>query len=476
VSTFEQTRVASPVRSSSIAVTFLILAAIVVPIALLPNLGIVALTAGFVVVFVAFQRLRPQHERGGLLEVIVPYSVLNFLYFGVGTLYLVLYPGALRYQSLRPYLVPAVALGLLGYLCFLVGYGWFFRATPPSRLGTLEPSGVLIYLVPAVVGAVGYGAHRFQIASISAGAGISPGVSFIQQFGTLFLFAWYLGWYMRWAGRLRGVSTAFVLGGLGSTAACIMFLSVGTKALAITIAGMPLVAYYDVRRKLPWKTVMVLGLIAVFVIFPMYNTYRLVGRSLDTVDRVDRTVEVASRWDGNEYLEASVFAFLRRMTLAVPLAAIISDTGRWVDYRYGETLILAPIGLLIPRILWPDKPNISIGREFGTTFRLIRQGDYETEVALSMVGDFYWNFALPGAVIGMLLVGMGYRWYYQRYGAGTGYDPVRRAVYATVLPSALLFEGNVAIVIAGIIKQLVIVTLLLAVAHRIGWLREKETA
>ena len=235
-------------------------------------------------------------------------------------------------------------------------------------------------------------------------------------------------------------------------------------------------AYYEVKRKLPVKTVLIVGMFFVFVIFPMYNTYRQVDRNLDTTRRLDQVVSLTRNWDSDKYLDASLFAFLQRMTVVTSVAAIVSETGRWVDYRYGDTLLLAPIGLLIPRFLWPEKPDISIGREFGATFRLKNAFDQETEISPSMVGEFYWNFSIPGVIVGMWLLGMGYRWYYQRYGAGSGFDPIRKAVYATLLPTALLFEGNVAVIIGGLVKVLVILVVFLFLARRMGWVEDASAA
>jgi hypothetical protein len=314
--------------------------------------------------------------------------------------------------------------------------------------------------------------HKFQDEGILSDQGISASLSFLQQFGPLFLFGWFLAWYMMWAKRLRASIAVPVLAMMSVMAALILYFTFGGKALAITLIGMPAMAYYEVKRKLPLKSILVIVLIFVFIIFPMYNTFRQVNRNLDMTRRVDRTVEMARTWDSGKYMDASVFAFLKRIGIVTSVAAILSDTGRWVDYRYGETLILAPIAVLIPRFLWPSKPNISTGGEFAETFRLRRAMDRETEVAPSMVGDFYWNFAVPGVVFGMCLLGMGYRWYYQRYGAGAGFDPIRKSIYATLLPSVLGFEANVAIVVGGVIKVLIILIVFLVICRRLGWLDE----
>ncbi len=90
-----------------------------------------------------------------------------------------------------------------------------------------------------------------------------------------------------------------------------------------------------------------------------------------------------------------------------------------------------------------------------------------------MVGEFYWNFSIPGVIVGMWLLGLGYRWGYQRYGAGSKFDPVRKAIYATLLPTALLLEGSIAIIIVSLIKVTLILVVFLLLANRLGWLDEQ---
>jgi hypothetical protein len=278
---------------------------------------------------------------------------------------------------------------------------------------------------------------------------------------------------MVWAGRLRTSVAVRLLVAMTACASLVLAFTFGSKMLAVTILALPAVAYYEVKRKLPLKTGIVVVLIFVFLIVPLYNTYRQMDRDLGASRRLDQTFAQASNWSSDKYLDASLFAFLQRMTVVTSVAAIMSDTGRFVPYRYGETIILAPIGLLIPRFLWPEKPEIGIGREFGSTFRLKNPFDMETEIALSIVGEFYWNFAIPGVVIGMWLLGMAYRWYFQRYGAGAGFDPLRKAIYVTLLPGALLIEGSFAVTIGGLIKTLIILGVFLLLFRRLGWLEEQ---
>lgn len=458
--------------SLSLSITCVFLAALSVVAAFIPHVEFVAMSLAFLIAFVAYMRLRPDPLPRDICEIIVPVGILHVVYFGIGSLYAVFRPDSIVPPSLMPFLAPAQALALVGFLCFLGGYAFFFRKTLPARICGLEPSHAMSYVLPAMLGVAGQSVHRFQLASMLGGMGISPAISFLQQFGVLFHFGWFLAWYQLWSGRLRWRHAPFVLAPLSFGAFLILFSTFGGKTTALVILGIPALAYYEVRRRLPTRWLVVVALLGVFVIFPIYNTFRFQNDSLDTSRRVEMAVDTARTWNPDQYLDASVFSALKRMTILTSVAAIVSDTGRWVDYRYGETLILAPIGMFIPRFLWPQKPNISIGREFGAVFRLTRSMDMETEVAPSMTGDFYWNYSVPGVIVGMLLLGMGYRWYFQKVGVGTSYSPIGKGIYIAIMPTAVMFEANVAIVVGGLVKSALILLVLVAVLRRIGWIRE----
>jgi hypothetical protein len=462
-------------RSIAIGVTFVLLALTSAVVPFIPNMGFVALSAIYLGSFLAYIGLRSDPQGHYIFELIVPFGLLSFLFFCVGTMYLVIVPEEMDHPALAPFMLPALALATLGFICMIIGYGWFLRRTPPSPFGRFKPKSVLVFVVPAILGVLGSSVHGMQVDNMLSDRGVSASLSFLQQFAPLFLFGWFLTWYMTFAKQLKLSAALFLLVTMTVMAAVVVYYNFGSKGTAAIVLALPAMAYYEVKRKLPWKTLVVVMLLFVFIIFPMYNTFRLFDRSLDTGRRMDRTMDMARTWSSDRFLDASIFAFLKRIAVLTSVAAVVSDSGRWVDYRYGETLILAPIGLLIPRFVWPDKPEISIGREFGETFRLTNEMDRETYIAPCLVGEFYWNFAVPGVIVGMWLMGIGYRWFYQRYGAGGGFDPIRKSIYATLLPSAIIFESNVAILVAGMVKVLIILTIFLALCRRLGWLDEIVT-
>jgi hypothetical protein len=181
-----------------------------------------------------------------------------------------------------------------------------------------------------------------------------------------------------------------------------------------------------------------------------------------------------SRWDRGTYLDRSIGTFASRMALVNSFAVVLRDVGRWVPYRDWRPLTLAPAILLIPRALWPDKPVLNVGREFGHDFRVVNSRDLDTSIAPSLPGELYWYFDLPGVIVGMFLIGMALRWYYNVYGAGgAGTSPIHLAIYMALLPKILTIEGGIVYSIIGLFKVLIVLALLRWICARVGAVRRE---
>ena len=306
--------------------TFVLLAVLTACIAFIPHMGFIALSAIYLGAFLAYMGLRSDPQGGDLFEVIIPFSVLSFIYFCGGTMYLVVVPEVLDQPSLAPFLLPALALVTLGFLCFLVGYGWFFRRTAPSPIGRFAPKSVLVYLLPAAAGAVGISVQKLQSQGMLNDQGISvshfvhPAVWHPVLLRVVSGVVHVLGEASAPSDRHSVALDAERDSGAGP------LLYLRGKGIAVTLLGVPALAYYEVKRKFPVKSVLVVALIFVFIIFPFYNTFRRFDSNLEMTRRVDRTIEMARTWDSDKYLDASVFAFLKRITIVTSVAAIVSWT------------------------------------------------------------------------------------------------------------------------------------------------------
>lgn len=429
------------------------------------------LTAAMLAAMTLYLTLRARREPLNYAEVVIPFSVIYILSFGVASVILAYYPELLFRPSLQDYLTQAAGVATLGYFAFLAGYAVSFSRVRPSRLSGVIARGAMPVLLPAALGFGGFLARVSFARQIHATGTISAALSGLGQFAPVFFFGWFLAWYRVF--RERTTKDVMALVQVLPLAALILVLTPGHKELTITILGFPLVAYWYSRRRVPVGALLTMLLVLIFVIFPVYNAYRWQDRELPSAVRMERTLHQVRQWDTATFLERSLLAFAGRVATITSTAAVLRDVPRWVDYKYGETLILAPVSVLIPRILWPDKPKVTIGREFATTFNLVNQSDKETQIASSWVGELYWNFQIPGVVFGMFLIGAAYRWVYVKFGDGTGDQPIRWAVYATMLTGLLHSEGDLAANVAGMVKLMLMLAVLIA---SLKWLKAIEEA
>ncbi len=130
-------------------------------------------------------------------------------------------------------------------------------------------------------------------------------------------------------------------------------------------------------------------------------------------------------------------AVINRNQLELPKTAhLIDAVPGELSFQYGRTIarwLLAPI----PRSLWPDKPVIPPGPEVGRAV----YGQRVAGVPPALVGELYWNFHLPGVVLGAfgfgwLLHGLQGRFFDRR----TRSDLLRGAIYVAG-PMTLGFEA-----------------------------------
>ena len=104
---------------------------------------------------------------------------------------------------------------------------------------------------------------------------------------------------------------------------------------------------------------------------------------------------------------------------------IINGIPDLLEYKWGETIwvwFVAPI----PREVWPGKPIM--GGEALTIGDVIFNSGI-SGVPPGYIVEMYWNFHVPGVLIGCLLLGMMLRVFYERFRPVRGGDPFSIALY-----------------------------------------------
>jgi hypothetical protein len=94
--------------------------------------------------------------------------------------------------------------------------------------------------------------------------------------------------------------------------------------------------------------------------------------------------------------------FAERLSLKASVDTIVTGTGDITPFQRGYTLTPL-ISTFVPRLIWPDKPSIAVGRMMNKEFRVSDVAD--TFISPSHLGELFWNFGWAGVVGGMTLIG-----------------------------------------------------------------------
>jgi len=399
-------------------------------------------------------------------------GVRYFVFFGMGAIWTVQDPSRVAFDRyVGPYMFETTFYCTLGFIAFLAGYyaSWF-RGDVVRK--TIErPTTIWFVLIPGLIGFLGSMAGAIWTRAAWAGINISTTISSLAQLSPLYHFAWALCWLVALAPTTSRLTRWLLLVTFTPASLLIVANGLTDKSGAFALVAVPIAASWYARGKLPWKRLVVLGLLLVFAIFPFFNTFRLIDPRLDTMTRVELTTAIISNWDAETYLKESTLAVKRRLAMINSVAVVVRDTPRWVPYANGRTIFLPSLAYFVPRIIWPDKPLFDLGREFGRTFRMTLVIDDKTSIAATVPGELYWNFDLPGILIGMAIWGTAIRFFYRRYGAGKQFDPVRKATHILLLVQFIHFGGGLAGQGVLVIRTLILVEAFRWFARRTGLAR-----
>jgi hypothetical protein len=397
------------------------------------------------------------------------FGVTYFVYFGLGAVWTVNDPSFVAYDLyIVPYVPKAALYCLFGYLALIGAY-----YGPWVRRDIVRPSphrlrGPMLLLIAGGLGIVGYAASSVVERAIIFGGSVGA-YGTLAQLSPFFLFAWALIWLLVFSKQAERSHYLVLFGMLLPGALLTASATFSDKSLLMTLIGIPIVARWYARKKIPWLFLVVLLLILVFVVFPFYNTYRWSDPAMGQMNRMVVTYETIQSWDTDRYLLFSLHSFTRRLALINSVAVVLRDVGRWVPYAKGDTIFMPTLTYYIPRVIWPDKPILSQGRDFGRTFRVTNFWSRDTYIGVTVPGELYWNFDLPGVIVGMALLGLVMRLLYRRYGEGDTLDPVRRAVHIMLLIQ-VAHLGWLATSLVMVSRTLILLELLFWAGRHYGFL------
>lgn len=147
-----------------------------------------------------------------------------------------------------------------------------------------------------------------------------------------------------------------------------------------------LIAMWKKSRLLATSAVLCVPLLYIGLVAPFVNA----SRSQAKVNPLERHFDESHSDDGNKFGQ-----FMARVFMPIDSGYIVGQT-RFHGFLGGESMKNVEYGL-VPRFLWPDKPNMSSGKWF--TQRLGSR--FDTSTAMTPEGELYWNFSVFGVIFGM---------------------------------------------------------------------------
>ena len=142
-------------------------------------------------------------------------------------------------------------------------------------------------------------------------------------------------------------------------------------------------------------------------------------------------------------------------------ADVIAMTPEQVPYWFGgsyQTLWTS----FIPRLLWPDKPQATIGNEFGYRYKQLPIYDKSTSHNLPWLAEFYANFGTFGVVVGMFAVGVLFRFLVQKLSVPIS-SGIEYVLGTTITFSLFYAESNFALMVGALLTPYLAMLVLLRV-------------
>jgi len=383
--------------------------------------------------------------------------------FALYTIFLVIYfvsYGALDLASLTS---PGVSSGepsaamilcewliLLGGACFCAGYLLVAARSESSDFAAEDwPPGTLV-LVGLLLWAAGTYASWFWTVELTVRAGEFDNSSsegavtvlmlgrYAQPLGVLVLAYAYT--------ILRSILMTVLMVAIAAFQVVLGFMS-DTKGGAMMAGIMVIVTVFLVHGKLA-KAWAIAGLAFIFVAFPIFQAHRtiVVGEhglsNAATAQNLGKALELSIEGQQRAAAEHAE-SFFERSSVKSAVEMIFRGTQDGVPFQHGYTLIPL-LTIFIPRLIWPDKPDVQTGLLVDKMFHVTGTGG-EVYISPSHLGELYWNFGWGGGLAGMLLLGLLLGWINRRCEMTERRSVTRLLILAiTVYQTGVRFEGSIA--------------------------------
>jgi hypothetical protein len=301
----------------------------------------------------------------------------------------------------------AVGLALFGVGAWLVSpradnasNGAHGDFSAPSSAALLTTFGVsLVGIVIAF--ALGTYSYISDPAAVARGASFNQILDVVGIIGNFVVIATAVSYYATSEPRLLRLLVLFA-----TMQMTIGFVG-GSKGPALLPLLFVLGAYVLARRRLPLMPIALVTFFFFIVVIPTNLSYREGVRvqSLAPGEALQAAVGAPLELELTAIAENARDYVTTRFRSIDSVALIIDQTPSTFPYARGENYALLPAIAVIPRALWPDKPELDATAEFTQTYAQ-RPAKIRSSTQLTQIGDLYRNFGYIGVFVGMLGVGL----------------------------------------------------------------------
>lgn len=253
-----------------------------------------------------------------------------------------------------------------------------------------------------------------------------------------------------------------------------------TKEVSFRLGILTLITLYFLHGRISLALILVLVLLFIpyQAVFKVYREHVIQVRkqsALEAIQDMDRSIETVAKGTQHEKGAAikAAFMLLDRIDGRKYVEIITQQTGTRVPYLRGQTVSLY-FYAFVPRMLWPDKPQISTGQLMNRTFRL--SASPLTFVPSTQLGEFYWNFGISGVVLGMSFIGMLLAMINGIFLSGARASTVGMLVILVAFYFLVMrFESGFASQYNQFTRVVLLIGLMAFVFNRLGWTERRRT-
>lgn len=173
--------------------------------------------------------------------------------------------------------------------------------------------------------------------------------------------------------------------------------------------------YFYYRQRIPWLFIILISLPYLFIWGARDEFRRLTWGGVDSAPYVETNplkksfLYLKLAYEGafkkKEFASEAYDRLASRTNHLITFIKMVELTPDYVPYWGGYTYNTIYTSLM-PRFIFPDKPQKILGQEFGHRYMLLDPSDSSTSYNLPMLIEMYINFGPLGVIIGMFILGI----------------------------------------------------------------------